>query len=428
MAGAQPLPARGSGSSLAFMLRAFRYRNYRLYFGGQIVSLTGTWITMTATSWLVYRLTGSATLLGVVGFASQFPSLLLTPFAGLVVDRANRHRLLVVTQTLLMLQSFALAFLTLSGLVTIPWLIFLSVLQGLVNAFDLTARQSFVVALVEDKRDLGNAIALNSSMFNAARLVGPTVAGGIIAATSEGLCFLIDGVSYVAVIGSLLAMRVSNSARGSATPATPLRQLKEGWDYTIAHPTIRSIILLIGLVCLLGVPYTVLIPVFAASVLHGGPHTLGFLMTAVGGGALVGALWLAGRQGVDGLSRMLPASAGIFGAALVGFAFSRVLTLSLVTLFVAGFGLMVQVAASNTLLQTLVEDGKRGRVLSFFLMAYFGTTPIGSLAAGTLSDRYGPTVTVAAAGMSCVIAALWFSSRVRLADHEEWSRAGVPTP
>src|SRR4051812_30680332 len=303
MAGAQPsFESRpGPGGSVAFMLRALRYRNYRLFFGGQIVSLTGTWITTTATSWLVYRITGSALLLGVVGFASQFPAFLLTPFAGIFVDRWNRHRLLVATQTLSMITSFVLAALTLSRTTTIPLLLVVSVAQGLVNAFDMPTRQAFVVTLIEDKNDLGNAIALNSSMFNAARLLGPTVAGAIIAASSEGWCYLIDGVSFLAVIAALLAMRVHLAPVATGTALSPLDQFKEGWDYAYNHRAIRSIITLIALVCLVGFPYVVLMPIFAGTILHGGPDTLGLLMTASGCGALLGALYLAGRRSTAGL-------------------------------------------------------------------------------------------------------------------------------
>src|SRR5262245_48354086 len=273
----QPKPKSESGNSVAFMLRALKYRNYRLFFGGQIVSLTGTWITTTATSWLVYRITGSALLLGVVGFASQFPAFLLTPFAGIFVDRWNRHRLLVATQTLSMLTSFALAALTLTGTIGIPSLLAVSVVQGLVNAFDMPTRQAFVVTLIEDKNDLGNAIALNSSMFNAARLVGPTIAGTIIALSNEGWCFLFDGVSYFAVILALLAMHVSSLNTHAGTEhASPWRAFMDGWSYTYNHRAIRSILILVGLTCLLGVPYTVLMPVFATKVFHGGPNVLGF--------------------------------------------------------------------------------------------------------------------------------------------------------
>ncbi len=420
MAGADPLPqsTEETARTLAFMLRALKYPNYRLFFGGQIVSLTGTWITLTATSWLVYRLTGSAMLLGVVGFASLFPAFLLTPFAGIFVDRWNRHRLLIVTQTLSMIQSFLLAALTLTGTITMPRLIALSVFQGLVNAFDMPARQAFVVVLVEDKRDLGNAIALNSSMFNTARLLGPSIAGAIIAAANEGWCFFIDGVSFLAVIGSLLAMRVPAMKISIGPAVSPFAQFKEGWRYTYDSLPIRSVISLMGLLCLVGTPYTVLMPIFAATIFHGGAHTLGFLMTASGGGALLGALWLASRRTVQGLSRQIPVAASVFGAGLVAFAASRILWLSLLVLVITSFGFMVQVASSNTLLQTIVEDGKRGRVMSFFLMAYFGTTPFGSLLAGSMSERIGAPLTLALGGAGCMAGAVWFATTRAAIDRE----------
>jgi MFS family permease len=420
MAGAEPTfqSKPDIGGSVAFMLRALKYRNYRLFFGGQIVSLTGTWITTTATSWLVYRITGSALLLGVVGFASQFPAFLLTPFAGIFVDRWNRHRLLVATQTLSMLTSFALAVLTLTGTITIPSLLIVSVAQGLVNAFDMPTRQAFVVTLIEDKNDLGNAIALNSSMFNAARLLGPTVAGAIIAASNEGWCYLIDGFSYLAVLAALLAMRVATPALKTGSAVSPLEQFKEGWSYAYNHRAIRSIITLIALVCLVGFPYVVLMPIFAAGVLHGGPHTLGFLMTASGCGALFGALYLAGRRSMAGLGQLIPAAGAVFGLGLMAFAFSRVLWLSILLMIVMGFGSMVQIASSNTLLQTIVEDNKRGRVMSFFLMAYFGTMPFGSLIAGSMSDRYGAPVTLAFGGACCVAGAIWFAMTLSSIEHQ----------
>jgi len=420
MAGEQPAfqskPA--PGSSVAFMLRALKYRNYRLFFGGQIVSLTGTWITTTATSWLVYRITGSAMLLGVVGFASQFPAFLLTPFAGIFVDRWNRHRLLVATQTLSMITSFVLAVLTLTGTITIHSLLIVSVAQGLVNAFDMPTRQAFVVTLIEDKNDLANAIALNSSMFNAARLLGPTVAGAIIAASNEGWCYLIDGFSYLAVLAALLAMRVKAAPRKTGATISPLEQFKEGWSYAYNHRAIRSIITLIALVCLLGFPYIVLMPIFAGSILGGGPHTLGFLMTASGCGALLGALYLAGRRSMAGLGPLIPAAGAVFGLGLMAFAFSRVLWLSIVLMVITGFGSMVQIASSNTLLQTIVEDNKRGRVMSFFLMAYFGTMPFGSLIAGSLSDRFGPQITLAFGGACCVAGAIWFATTLSSIEHQ----------
>ena len=299
---------------LAFVLRAFQYRNYRLFFGGQIVSLVGTWITNTAISWLVYRLTGSALLLGVVGFAAQLPAFILSPFAGIVADRSSRYRLLLTTQSLSMAQSFLLAALTLSGHITIPWLLVLCTFQGLINAFDLPARQAFVVELIENKKDFGNVIALNSSMFNVARLLGPAIGGVIIAAVGEGWCFLIDGVSFAAVIGAFLAMKIKPAA--SLKPkGSSLSQFKEGLKYAGESKPIRSLIGLVALVSLVGMPYMVLIPIFAGAILGGGPHTLGFLMAASGGGALIGALWLAVRNSVAGLEKVIPKATLLLGRA-----------------------------------------------------------------------------------------------------------------
>jgi MFS family permease len=395
-------------SRVAFMLRALRYRNYRLFFGGQIVSLIGSWITLTATSWLVYRLTGSALLLGVVGFAGQFPGFLTGAFAGAYVDRWDRHKLLLGTQAISMLQSFALAALTLSGHITVPLIIVLNAVQGVVNAFDMPARQAFLVNMITDKEDLANAIALNSSMFNAARLIGPSIAGVVIAASSEGACFLIDGFSYFAVLIALLAMREISQQSGKPT-ASALSQFKDGLRYVCGFRPIRSLMTLVALVSLLGVPYSVLMPVFANDVLGGGPHTLGFLMTATGSGALMAALWLAARKSVVGLGRVILYATGLFGAGLVGFSFSRVLWLSVPCLLVAGFGMMVQFASSNTVIQTLVDDEKRGRVMSFYTMCFLGTAPFGSLLAGTLSARIGAPHTVLASGLCCAGAAVWFS-------------------
>lgn len=413
---------------MGFMLRAFRYRNYRLFFGGQVVSLVGTWITLTATSWLVYRLTNSAFLLGVVGFASQFPAFLLTPFAGIFVDRWNRHHLLVGTQTAAMIISFVLAGLTLSSTISIHWLIIVSVFSGIVNAFDLPGRQAFVVMLVEDKNDLGNAIALNSSMFNAARLVGPSIAGTIIALSNEGWCYLLDGVSYIAVIAALLAMRITQRQTPASSYESPVQQFREGWNYAFESRTIRSIIMLVGLICLVGVPYTVMMPVFAAEVLHGGANTLGLLMTATGFGALLGALWLASRRSVVGLTGNIAVAGALFSCGLTGFALSRVLWLSLPFLVVTGFGFISMVASGNTLLQTIVDDSKRGRVLSLFLMAYFGTTPLGSLAAGALSARIGAPYTTAMCGLLCLAGVGWFATQLRALNEETapiFDRLGV---
>jgi MFS family permease len=392
---------------LSFMVRALSHRNYRLFFAGQGTSLVGTWITRIATSWLVYRLTGSAAALGIVGFAGQIPTFALAPLAGVWVDRWSRHRVLVVTQVLSMLQSFALAWLTLAGTIDLAQILALSALQGVINAFDTPARQAFVVEMVEDRRDLPNAIALNSSMVNGARLVGPSVAGVLIAAAGEGWCFLVDGVSYLAVIGSLVMMRL-----GAAPPRGPekhaLQELRDGVRYAFGFAPIRSVLLLLALVSLMGMPYTVLMPVMAGGVLHGGPHALGFLMGATGVGALGGAVYLASRPSVLGLGRVVPAAATLFGAGLIAFSLSRSIALSLVLMVVTGSGFMVQLASSNTIIQTIVREEMRGRVMAFYTMAFMGTAPFGSLLAGLLAARVGAPRTLLVGGCACILGGALF--------------------
>ncbi len=400
-------------SAVSQTWRSLRHRNFRLFFGGQTISLIGTWMTRLATSWLVYRLTGSALLLGVVGFAGQIPTFIFAPFAGVWADRLKLRHLLVVTQTLAMLQSFALAILTLTRHITVPEIIWLSVLQGVINAFDMPGRQTFLVQMVEDKQDLGNAIALNSSMVNMARLIGPSLAGAVIALWGEGYCFLIDGISYLAVIASLVAMRLKPLMVKRSTDSM-LAQLKEGWVYVTGFAPIRTILLLFALVALMGWPFTVLMPIFAAQRLRGGPHTLGFLMAAVGVGALASALSLAARRTVLGLGRMLPLSTVALGAGLICFAMSRILWVSLLLLLVCGFGLMQQMAASNTIIQTIVEEGKRGRVMSFYTVAFMGMAPFGSLLAGALARAIGAPLTVALSGAVCIAGAIWFATRLRM--------------
>ncbi len=399
--------ARKNLSGFKQSLRALNSRNYRLFFAGQGISLIGTWLTRLATSWLVYRLTNSPFLLGLVGFAGQIPSFLLSPLAGVLVDRWNRHRLLVITQILSMLQSLALAVLALAGIIEVWHIILLSIFQGLINAFDIPARQSFVVQMVEKKEDLPNAIALNSAIFNSARLLGPSLGGILIATVGEGICFLIDGISYLAVIASLLAMIISKP--GAISKVRPLmEELKEGIAYALNFPPIRSILFLLGLISLAGIPYTVLMPVFAKDVLRGGPHTLGYLMAASGAGALAGAIYLATRKSVQGLGRLIAWSSGIFGVGLVIFSFSEVLWLSLLFMMITGFGMIAEMASSNTVLQTLVEDDKRGRVMSFYSMAFMGMVPIGSLLAGSLASKIGAPYTVTIGGICCVIGSVWF--------------------
>jgi MFS family permease len=394
---------------VASSFRALRHRNFRLFLGGQIVSLVGTWMQQVALGWLVYRLTHSAFLLGVVGFAAQIPSLFIAPFAGVWADRLNRHRMIVATQALSMLQALVLAGLVLGGMVRVWHVVALSLFLGLVNAFDVPARQSFLVEMVGGRDDLPNAIALNSSTFNAARLVGPAIAGAMIAAFGEGVVFLVNGLSYVAVIGALLAMQLPPKAPLSRPPAPAWRDLAEGVAYVRRSGPIRAILLLVSLVSLAGAPYTVLMPVFAVDVLHGDSHTLGFLMGAVGVGALCGALLLAARRTVRGLARYIVAAVAAFGASLGTFALSRSLPLSLLLVSLAGFGLMVQMAASNTILQTVVDDDKRGRVMSFYAASFMGTMPLGSLLAGAIAGRFGAPGTLQLGGAICLLGALVFS-------------------
>jgi MFS family permease len=388
-------------------LRALRHRNFRLFFCGQSVSLIGTWMTRLATSWLVYRLTGSTLLLGVISFASQIPTFLLAPVAGVWVDRWERRRVLLITQFLAALQSLMLAGLTLSGRITVLEIVWLSVFQGLINAFDMPGRQSFLVQMVDGRTDLSNAIALNSTMVNSARLLGPALAGIIIAAVGEGYCFLIDGVSYFAVIASLLAIKIEGWAVSKST-AGMFVQLKEGWTYVSTFVPIRTVLLLFAIISFMGVPYTVLMPVFAAKILHGGPHTLGFLMGATGVGSIIAAVGLAARKSVRGLYKVIPMVAAVFGGGLVAFSFSRYYWLSLVLMGVTGFGMMQFAAASNTVIQTIVEDDKRGRVMSYYTMAYMGASPFGSLLAGSLGRVIGAPGTVLLCGIGCVAGAAWF--------------------
>jgi MFS family permease len=393
------------------MVRALSHRNYRLFFAGQGVSLVGTWITRVATSWLVYRLTGSAAMLGIVGFAGQIPTFLLAPLAGVWVDRWTRHRVLVVTQVLSMLQSFALAGLALAGTINVTHILLLGALQGVINAFDTPARQAFVVDMVTDRADLPNAIALNSSMVNGARLVGPSVAGVLIAVAGEGWCFLLDGVSYVAVIASLMMMRLAETEPRGGDKRV-LLELRDGFRYAFGFAPIRSVLLLVTLISLMGMPYTVLMPVVADQVLHGGPHTLGFLMGATGIGALGGAVYLASRRSVLGLGRVISAASMLFGCGLIAFSLSRTLALSLVLMVVTGLGFMVQLASSNTIIQTIVREDMRGRVMAFYTMAFMGTAPFGSLLAGGMAARIGAPGTILFGGCACILGGIAFGRQL----------------
>jgi MFS family permease len=388
--------------------RALAHRNFRLFFCGQSISLIGTWMQQVAMIWLVYKLSGSPFWLGVVGFSSQIPAFLAAPVAGVLTDRWNRHHTVLVTQTLAMIQAFALMGLTLAGVITIWQIILLGMLLGLVNAFDMPTRQSFLVQMVDEKADLANAIALNSSMFNAARLIGPSIAGFVIGLLGEWPCFLLNGLSYLAVLASLLAMRVKPIPR----PAGNTRiweGLKEGLAYVARSRPIRALLSLLGLVSMMSMPLTVLLPVVATDVLGGGPDTLGLLTAASGVGALGASLFLAARSSPLGLGRLIAVATGVFGLGMVGLSLSHVLWLSLATLVVTGFAMLSQMAATNTILQTIVEEDKRGRVMSLYTMAFFGMAPLGSLMAGSLASRIGTPATILAFGLVSVAGSLVFA-------------------
>lgn len=401
-----------SSSAGQRLTRALQHRNFRLFFGGQSVSLVGTWITRVATSWLIYRLTGSELLLGIAGFVGQLPTLIITPFAGVLVDRMDRRKILLITQAASLLQSAVLAALTLSGVITVMQIIWLQVIQGVINSFDTPARQAFVSEMVEDRKDLPNAIALNSSMVNGSRIIGPSIGGVLIAAVGEGWCFLVDTISYAAVIASLLAMRIEPRAKHGAGEMHMLEELRHGWNYVFESVPIRSVLTLVAIISVFGTPYTVLMPAFAAQVLHGGPYTLGILMTATGVGALSGALYLASRESVLGLARIITYASLTFGLGLVAFSLTTSLWLACVALAVGSAGLMTTLAGSNTILQTIVEERLRGRVMSFYTMAFFGTVPIGSLIGGVVADRVGVPLTVRMSGVVCIAAVIWFAWRL----------------
>lgn len=393
------------------ILRAFKYRNYRLFFGGQGISLIGTWMQQIALGWLVYRLTDSAFLLGVVSFSSQIPTFLLASFAGVLADRYNKHKIIIITQSLAMVQASILALLTLTETIEIWHIISLAVFVGMINAFDMPTRQTFIIDLVEDKNDLPNAIALNSSMFNAARLVGPTVAGILISLFGEGVCFLINAVSYIAVISALLSMRIKPS-KHEVKKEKVLEGLKEGIKYAYQFIPIRTLLMLIGIANLVGMPYTVLMPVFAKDVLHGDANTLGYLLGAVGIGAFIGAIYLASRKTVLGLGKWIVIAGVTFSVGLILFSFSTILLFSLPLMVMAGFGMMMTMASSNTLIHTIVDDDKRGRIMSLYVMAFMGTAPFGSLIAGALANRIGAPNTILMSGVICLFALIWFATQL----------------
>lgn len=391
------------------LLRALRSRNYRFFVLGQGVSLVGTWMQQVAMSWLVYRLTGSAMLLGVIGFISQLPTLFIAPVAGVLADRWDRRRLLFVTQTLAMVQASILAFVVLTGIVQVWQIILLSLILGIVNASDIPIRQSFVVEMVEHREDLGNAIALNSSLVNGARLIGPSIAGLLVATVGEGICFVLNAISYLAVILALMAMRIPPASLPRRNRLPILQELHAGFVYAYEFGPIRSILLLLALVSLMGMPYSVLAPVFAKEILHGGAHTFGFLMGAAGCGALIGTLYLASRHSVLGLDRMIVMATVLFAFGIATFAVSSNFILSMSALAVAGFGGMTLFASCNTVLQTILDEDKRGRVMSFFTVSFMGVAPFGSLAAGSLAGSIGPCATLLLGSVGCLVGAAVFA-------------------
>lgn len=394
------------------IFRALNYRNFRIFFAGQTVSLVGTWMQQVAMSWLVYRLTNSAFILGVVGFASQIPTFILSPVAGVLTDRWDKRRMLILTQTLSMIQAFVLATLVFKGAIAVWHIIVLGVFLGAINSLDIPARQSFLIDMVERKEVLGNAIALNSLMFNMARLIGPSIAGLIIAMVGEGTCFFVNGLSFLAVILSLSLMKIIERAP-KVKKSRVLYGIKEGFNYTFGFPPIRAILALLSVISLMGMSYVTLMPVFAKNVLGGGPSTLGFLMAATGIGALTATIFLASRKRVLKLGNIIPVSSSIFAVGVILFSLSRTLWVSMALLAVAGFGFMIHMASANTILQTIVDDDKRGRVMSFYTMAFMGMAPLGSLFGGTLAAWIGATNALIIGGVVCILASMVFAGRVK---------------
>ncbi len=393
---------------LPVALRALRSRNYRLFVAGQLISLIGTWMQMVAQSWLIYRLTRSAALLGLIGFAGQIPVFLLAPFGGVIADRFNRHHVIIATQSAMMGLAFILAALTLSGHVQVWHLFVLASVLGVTNAFDIPARQAFLVEMV-DRDDIVNAIALNSSMLNGARVAGPAIAGLVVAAVGEGWCFLLNAISYVAVIGALLMMRLRPS-KETRVHSSAWDSIVEGFTYSWHTKPVRALLLLLGLISLMGMPYSVLMPVVADHILHGGANAYGILMSASGLGALAGAATLTLRRHIRGLGVWVAASAVGFGVSLIAFSFSRSLWLSAVLLVPAGFFVMVEMAASNTLIQSMIPDRLRGRVMAVYSMMFMGMAPFGALIAGALAAPLGAPETIAIGGSVCIAGGLLFAA------------------
>ncbi|HET6638602.1 MAG TPA: MFS transporter [Gemmatimonadota bacterium] len=390
---------------LPVALRSLRHRNFRLFAAGQLVSMTGTWVQLVAQSWLVYRLTGRATLLGLVGFAGNFPIFLLAPIGGALADRFERRRIIVVTQAISMVLAFVLAALTLGGIVREWHIVALAAGLGIIHAFDIPARQSFLVEMV-GREDLINAIGLNSSLFNGARMAGPAVAGILVAAIGEGWCFLINAISFAAVLVALLAIRVPPLQTPAKT--STLSRIREGFAFAARERPVRALLLMLAFLSLTGMPFMVLMPVFADRVLFGGPAAYGILMSAAGMGALSGAIALASKRDVRGLGGWVARAAIGFGSLLAVFSLSRSMWLSVLLLLPIGFTMMLQISSSNTLIQTMVPDALRGRVMSVYSMMFMGMAPLGALLAGWSADRIGAPRTVLIGGTACAAAAAIF--------------------
>ena len=401
------VPRTKSGRRIPVMLRSLRHRNFQLFFSGQLISLIGTWMDTIAESWLVYRLTGSSLLLGTVAFAGQIPVFLLSPIGGMAADRWNRRKVVIATQTASMFLAFALAYLTLSGRVRVWQVILLAALMGVVNAFDIPARQAFLVEMV-GRDDLMNAIALNSSMFNGARIIGPSIAGILVASIGEGWCFFSNAVSYIAVIAGLLMMRIERPPKDEKY-VSPLDHIAEGFRFVSHTAPIRLILLLLGLVSFVAMPYSVLMPIFAAQILHGNARTLGVLMGATGVGALAGALTMASRQTVRGLGRWVWIACAAFGSSLILFSISHWYLVSIALLVPVGFSMMVQMSSSNTLIQAMVPDRLRGRTMAVYSMMFMGMAPLGALFSGALADRIGAPWTLSIGGAVGIIGAAIFA-------------------
>jgi MFS family permease len=418
-------PDRG----LKSIVRAFSSRNYRLYFIGQGASLIGTWMQQIALIWLVYRLTRSAFLLGLVGFATQIPMMLLMPFTGVLADRWNRYRIMIVNQVLEMVEAIILAILVFTHRIAIWQIVILGMILGVVNALDGPTRHAFIVQLVEKRDDLPNAIALNSAMFNSARLIGPAIAGILIALVGEGVCFLINAVSFLAVIAALLAMRIKpQKPKPQAAESGIFRELHDGFSYTFGMQPVRLIIIHFAWVSLMGMSFTVLIPILADKILKGGVHGLGFLMGAIGAGALTGAILLAARKRTDGLWKLIALSSTIFGTSLILLSVSRNYIFSLFLMVIIGMGMTSQMTTSNTFLQTICDDSKRARVMAFYLLAFFGTIPIGNLMLGAIANWAGVPTTLLFAGIASIASSIFFAARFSALEKGEMKNECSPLP